>query len=113
MYESSGAAEGRGVDGRGREARGQRSPRSSPDSKAASSAEVPLATRKQELYDFFTQTIRELLGLRGYLLQLTVERADTLDDYRDIRDRFLVALEKAKGPEIARALRERIDRMLA
>ncbi len=74
--------------------------------------QVPPEIRKQELYEFFTQTIRELLGLRGYLLQLTVERADSIEDFREIRDRFLIALEKSKGPEIARALRERIDRML-
>jgi hypothetical protein len=77
-----------------------------------SQAQAQLATRKKELYEFFTHTIRELLGLRGYLLQLSVERADSLDDYRVIGQKFLAALERSKGAEISRAMREHVDRLL-
>jgi hypothetical protein len=79
---------------------------------AGSQGAVDLASRKKELYEFFTHTIRELLGLRGYLMQLSVERADSLEDYREIGQKFLAALERSKGPEIARAMRERVERLL-
>ena len=46
------------------------------------------------------------------MLTLAVEKADSLDDYRAIRDRFIAALEKSKGPEIARAMSERIGTLL-
>ncbi len=71
-----------------------------------------LEKQKNDLYELFTHTIRELLGFRGVMLTLAVEKADSLDDYRAIRDRFIAALEKSKGPEIARAMSERIGTLL-
>ncbi len=71
-----------------------------------------LEKQKNDLYELFTHTIKDLLGFRGVMLTLAVEKADSLDDYRSIRDRFIAALEKSKGPEIARAMSERIGTLL-
>lgn len=76
-------------------------------------AHLPDAARVQELYAFFCATVRDLLGLRGTLLQLAVERADTLDDYRALRERYLGAVRKAKGEVVAQALAARLDALLA
>ena len=84
---------------------------------AAASAEAGMQAdaneKRRELYDFFTGTIRDVLGVRGLFLQLAVERAATLDDFRVLRDRYLTAAMKSKGSAITDALRTRLDDLLA
>ena len=65
------------------------------------------------VYNFYTQTIKNTLGLRGFMLQLKVERASTLDDLRDLRGSYLDAVRNAKGDEMARSLRTRLNQLLA
>jgi hypothetical protein len=67
------------------------------------------ATRFQNVYQFYNETIKTTIGLRGYGLQLKVERAGTLDELRALRRPYLEAVLKAKGNEVARSLRDRLD----
>lgn len=68
--------------------------------------------RLAELEAFFAGTIRELIGLRGLMLQLAAERAATLEDYRALRGRYVAAIAKARGPLLADALAARLDALL-
>jgi hypothetical protein len=62
--------------------------------------------------NFFNETVKQTLGLRGFGLQLKVERAASLDDFIELRDVFLDAVEKHKGPETAHNLAVRLDHVL-
>ncbi|MCU6433372.1 hypothetical protein LPB67_06210 [Undibacterium sp. Jales W-56] len=68
--------------------------------------------RIQALHIFFNETIKSTLGLRGFTLQLKVERAATIDDFRALRNTYIEAILKAKGKEMARSLRDRLDQLL-
>ncbi|MFZ6649699.1 hypothetical protein ACO0LO_28510 [Undibacterium sp. TJN25] len=70
------------------------------------------ATRFQAIHTFFNETIKSTLGLRGFTLQMKVERAATLEDFRELRRTYLEAVQKAKGNEMARSLRHRLDQLL-
>ena len=69
--------------------------------------------RFKAVHRFYTETIRGNLGLRGFALQLKVERADTLDDLRALREPYLDAVKKTKGNEMAQALDARLLSLLA
>lgn len=64
------------------------------------------------LYAFFNDHIRDALGLRGFMMQLQVEKAESIADYRAIRDQFLAAVRKSKGEMAAAALQVKVDRLL-
>lgn len=66
----------------------------------------------QALYHFYTETIKSTIGLRGFGLQLKVERCASIDDFRELRQPYLEAVLKAKGNEMARSLRDRLDQLL-
>lgn len=66
----------------------------------------------QAIYHFYTQTIKSMIGLRGYALQLKVEKAGSIEDFRTLRQPYLDAVLKAKGDEAARSLRQRLDQLL-
>ncbi|WP_394782059.1 hypothetical protein [Undibacterium sp.] len=70
------------------------------------------AARFQAIHTFFNETIKSTLGLRGFTLQMKVERAATLEDFRELRRTYLEAVQKAKGNEMARSLRHRLDQLL-
>ncbi|MFA9217769.1 MAG: hypothetical protein ACEQSK_11775 [Sphingomonadaceae bacterium] len=70
------------------------------------------AQQFQSLYEFYNKTIRSNIGLRGFTLQLKVEKAASVDDLRALRHPFLEAVIKAKGSDIARTLAEQLDRLL-
>ena len=70
-------------------------------------------TQFQAIYNFFNETIRSAIGLRGYALQLRVERAATVSELRALRQSYLDAVRKAKGPELEHNLRNRLDQLLA
>ena len=83
-------------------------------------AEAPLAAPAgdgraaefQALYDFYNQTIKSTLGLRGMLLQLKVEKAASIEDFAALRQPYLEAVLKAKGRELTLSLRDRLDQLL-
>lgn len=66
----------------------------------------------EAIYHFYTETIKSTIGLRGYALQLKVECAGSLDEFRALRQPYLEAVLKAKGSEIAKALKVRLDEIL-
>jgi NaMN:DMB phosphoribosyltransferase len=66
----------------------------------------------EAIYHFYTETIKSTIGLRGYGLQLKVEKAASIDDFRALRQAYLEAVLKAKGNEMARSLRSRLDQLL-
>ncbi|HEY8609501.1 MAG TPA: hypothetical protein VIM12_20485 [Noviherbaspirillum sp.] len=88
-----------------------------PAATPAAAAEAPPAeaapdNRFLAVYQFYNETIKSMIGLRGYALQLKVEKASTLDELRQLRQPYLEAVQKAKGNETARSLRTRLDSLL-
>lgn len=61
--------------------------------------------------NFFNENVKSNLGLRGFGMQLKVERAETIDDFLQLREPFLEAVEKAKGETLAKELRNRLDQI--
>ncbi|MGN6388153.1 MAG: hypothetical protein ACTHL1_01455 [Burkholderiaceae bacterium] len=101
-------------------------PAAAPDVPTPASAPAPLvgalpaapqeseaAQRFQALYQFYNDTIRSNLGLRGLPLQLKVEKAATMEELRAIREPYLEAVAKAKGDNVAQGLRSRLDGLLS
>ena len=70
------------------------------------------AERIVAVSDFYTQTIKSTLGLRGMMLQLKVDKCVNMEDYRELRDTYLDAVLKAKGREMALSLSGRLDQLL-
>lgn len=66
----------------------------------------------ETVYQFYTETIKSTIGLRGYGLQMKVEKAGTIEELRELRRPYLEAVLKAKGNEMARGLRMRLDELL-
>lgn len=70
------------------------------------------AERYRALQDFYTQTIKNTLGLRGMMLQMKVEKCATVAELRALRDTYLDAVMKSKGREMALSLSGRLDQLL-
>jgi hypothetical protein len=68
--------------------------------------------RFQAVHEFYNQTIKSLLGFRGFTLQMKVEKAGNLAELRALRLPYLQAVYKSKGSEMALSLRERLDKLL-
>jgi hypothetical protein len=64
------------------------------------------------LHDFYNQSIKATLGLRGVALQLKVEKAADVGAYEALRLPYLQAVLKAKGAAAAIEMRERLDALL-
>jgi hypothetical protein len=73
---------------------------------------VPPAQQFQSLYEFYNKTIKSNIGLRGFTLQLKVEKASSVDELRELRRPYLEAIMKAKGSDIARSLANQLDQLL-
>jgi hypothetical protein len=94
-------------------------PNASPETAAAPEITAPIEAvlppgenQFEAIYHFYTETIKSTIGLRGYGLQLKVEKAASIDDFRALRQAYLEAVLKAKGNEMARSLRSRLDQLL-
>jgi hypothetical protein len=70
------------------------------------------AERQMAVQEFYTQTIKSTLGLRGMMLQLKVDKCASIDELRELRDVYLEAVLKAKGREMALSLSGRLDQLL-
>jgi hypothetical protein len=70
------------------------------------------ANRFQALSKFFNETIKSTLGFRGFSLQLKVERISNLQEFEDLRNVYIEAVMNAKGKDVARGLRDRLDHLL-
>jgi hypothetical protein len=86
--------------------------REGPATIAPATAEPTTAERHLALQEFYTQTIKSTLGLRGMMLQLKVEKCAGIEDFRQLRDVYLDAVLKAKGREMALSLSGRLDQLL-
>jgi hypothetical protein len=73
---------------------------------------IPPAQQFQSLYEFYNKTIKSNIGLRGFTLQLKVEKASSVDELRELRRPYLEAIMKAKGSDIARSLANQLDQLL-
>ena len=67
----------------------------------------------KRLYHFYTDVIGNHLGLRGYVLQVKVEKASTVVELAALRDMLGTALQKAKGDITAHAIVDQLDDLLA
>src|SRR5471032_1213294 len=66
----------------------------------------------QSVYNFYTKTIKSRIGLRGFTLQMKVEKAASIGDLRELRQPYLDAVLKAKGDAVADELRAQLDQLL-
>ncbi len=59
----------------------------------------------QRLYRFYTETISRYLGLRGYLLEMKVEKAGNVEELVALRETLKTALTKTRGePETSNVI---------
>ncbi len=77
-------------------------PASSPPRTAAPATAAATPTEQgvdgyQRLYRFYTETISRYLGLRGYLLEMKVEKAGNVDELIALRETLKTALAKTRG----------------
>jgi hypothetical protein len=66
----------------------------------------------QSIYDFYNNTIKNTIGLRGFTLQLKVEKAGSVAELRELRQPYIEAVQKARGSETAAALARQLDQLL-
>ena len=66
----------------------------------------------QSIYDFYNKTIKNTIGLRGFTLQLKVEKASSVAELRELRQAYIEAVQKARGSETAAALARQLDHLL-
>lgn len=82
------------------------------DALPAPASPQPTGGTYQQLYHFYTDVIGHHLGLRGYLLQVKVEKAGSPAELAALRDPLYSALHKAKGEITAGAIIDQLDRMV-
>jgi len=73
---------------------------------------VSQASQFQALYEFYNKTIKSTIGLRGFTLQLKVEKASSVEELRELRMPYLDAVQRAKGNFTAASLAEQLDQLL-
>jgi hypothetical protein len=67
----------------------------------ADAAASPPAQRYQALYSLMSEAVRDHLGLRGYFLQLKIERCSNSDELAAVLPELSAALAKARKDEVA------------
>ncbi len=60
------------------------------------------------LYSLFGDTINTYFGLRGFSYQMALEKANSLEDYVNLGNEILRALEKIRGGEAASEFKSRV-----
>ena len=68
--------------------------------------------RSLALRNFFNETIKSKLGLRGFGLQLKVERADNIVDFLTLGEMLIESIQKSKGADAARQVQLELDVLL-
>lgn len=84
-----------------------------PNLEETQNSQINSAELFKVLYDFYTESIKQNLGLRGYNIQFIVERATTLKDFQDLRAPFLDAINKSQPHDKALELRDQLDELLS
>ncbi|WP_416048708.1 hypothetical protein [Cupriavidus basilensis] len=82
------------------------------DALPAPASPQPTGGTYQQLYHFYTDVIGHHLGLRGYLLQVKVEKAGSPAELAALRGPLYSALHKAKGEITASAIIDQLDKMV-
>ncbi len=82
------------------------------EEEAAQAAADELAERLHKISEFYIQTIKSTLGLRGMILQHKAEKAVSMEEFAALRMTYLEALYKAKGRELTISLRDRLDQLM-
>lgn len=75
--------------------------------------QVDHVSQFQSVYNFYNKTIKSTMGLRGFTLQLKVEKAGSVDELRELRAPYLEGVTKAKGRDTAALLAQQLDQLLA
>lgn len=81
-----------------------------PRAVAAPAAAAPLsdsAQRYQSLYALMSEAVREHLGLRGYFLQLKIERCASSDELAALLPELSAALAKVRKDDVAAQIEAR------
>ncbi|MEC5398735.1 hypothetical protein [Uliginosibacterium sp. H1] len=79
----------------------------------AASGPADAVAQVRSLHALYSQAIKDNLGLRGFTMQLQVERAGTVEDFRNLRQPLVDAVKKSKGELSAERLGLEIDKVLA
>jgi hypothetical protein len=87
-------------------------PAPAPQVQAQQSAQAAQIAQFQSIYDFYNKTIKNTIGLRGFTLQLKVEKASSVAELRELRHPYIEAVQKARGSETAAALARQLDQLL-
>ncbi|MYM70192.1 hypothetical protein GTP45_25795 [Pseudoduganella sp. FT55W] len=88
-------------------------PEPEPEPETAVLPTVDQVQQFRSVYDFYNKTIKSTIGLRGFTLQLRVEKAGSVDELRQLRDPYVEAVQKAKGRDTAALLAQQLDQLLA
>jgi hypothetical protein len=88
-------------------------PEPAPEEAAAPPAAADPVRQFRSIYDFYNKTIKSTMGLRGFTLQLKVEKAGSVDELRELRAPYLEGVTKAKGRDTAALLAQQLDQLLA
>ena len=72
-------------------------------------APSPAAERYRVLYGLMSESVREYLGLRGYFMQLKVERCADVAELRALLPALADAIGKARGQAVGRRWREGVE----
>ncbi|USX27604.1 hypothetical protein NHH73_04680 [Oxalobacteraceae bacterium OTU3CINTB1] len=83
-----------------------------PPLQSAQTAQTAQIAQFQSIYDFYNKTIKNTIGLRGFTLQLKVEKASSVAELRELRHAYIEAVQKARGSETAAALARQLDQLL-
>lgn len=73
---------------------------------------TPTPARMLEIRNFFNETIKSKLGLRGFGLQLKAERADNIVDFLELGETLIESIQKSKGSEVARQIQTELEVLL-
>jgi hypothetical protein len=84
-----------------------------PAAAAAVAAPADPVQQFRSVYDFYNKTIKSTMGLRGFPLQLKVEKAGSVAELRELRAPYLEGVTKAKGRDTAALLVQQLDQLLA
>jgi hypothetical protein len=76
-----------------------------PPSPAASES----ATRFNTLYTLMNEIVSDYLGLRGYFMQLKIEKCSSAEELLDLQEELGAAIAKGHGKEVAAELINRIQ----
>lgn len=71
------------------------------------------ADRQMLLYRTCNEAIGKHLGLKGFKLQLQLEKLSSVADYRNFSEVLVEAIHKSRGDEEAEALRARLATLIA